>query len=121
MKSFLLLGVISTLADLLTYTLLLSFNFHYTLAIIIGYFIGFIVNFYGGRRFVFTEGSKFESVTKEYLMVKLIVVAGLLFNLTIVYMLFEVLHILDQFWARIVAIGTVFVWNLIARKLWVYN
>jgi len=121
MKNFLLLGVVSTLADLLTYSALLALNIHYILAITVGYFVGFIVNFYGGRKFVFTKGSKFGSVTKEYLMVKLIVVAGLLFNLAIVYMLFEVLHILDAFWARIIAIGTVFVWNFVARKLWVYN
>lgn len=121
MKNFLLLGVVSTLADLLTYSLLLLLNVHYIIAITIGYFIGFIINFYAGRKFVFTNGSKFESVAKEYWMVKIIVLVGLLFNLAIVYVLFDVYHILNEHWARIMAIGIVFIWNFIARKLWVYN
>jgi len=121
LRNFLLLGVVSTLIDYAVYSLMLLVGVYYIYAIILGYVSGFIANFYGGRLFIFTAGSKVKKFRVELGAVFVIAVIGLLINIGIVKLLSYSWMELDPYLSRLVGIGIAFFWNYAARKLFVYH
>lgn len=115
------LGGVSTAVDYLIYILLILFGFDYVVAIVIGYSAGFWVNYEAGRRFVFTKGRKTATRHSEFIRVFIIAFIGLLLNILIVNLLSITLLSLSYEFSRVIAIGTVFVYNYIARKIFVYH
>lgn len=120
MNKFLLLGALSTIIDFIIYTLLVYLDINYILSIGIAYSCGFLFNFYGGRIYVFKNGSKLKDTKQELLYVFIIALIGLFLNIFIVYILSDFI-LLNLIISRVIAIVVVFFWNFYARKLFVYN
>lgn len=120
-RNFLLLGVLSTLVDYAVYSLLLMVGVDFVTAIIVGYGTGLWVNYYIARHYIFTSGTKVNSVRTEFVAVVLIAFAGALLNIAIVKLLSYSLWQIDPMLSRVVAIGIVFFWNYFARKRFIYH
>jgi len=118
---FLLLGVLSTVIDYLIYLFLVSVSVDYVIAIVVGYSSGLLANYYIGRNYIFTSGTKFRSSHREFIAVVLIAIVGMVLNIAIVKALSYSLWNLDLMYSRIVAIGIVFFWNYFLRKIFVYH
>ncbi len=114
---FLLLGVLSTLVDYILYSTLILQGIYYVIAIVVGYSAGLLVNYYIGRKFIFTAGHKLKSVKHEFLAVVVIAVLGALFTILIVKILSYSLFNMNPLFSRIIAIIIVFFWNYFARKI----
>lgn len=119
-SKFFILGIISTLLDLLVYFLLINIGFHYIIAIICGYLSGFVINVYIGRKYIFQDGRKVDSFQKELNILIIINILALGLNILIVFFLFEYFAIFDEYFARLIAIVFVFFWNYFTRKIFVY-
>jgi len=119
--NFFLLGGLSTLIDILTYFILIKLNTHYTIAIVIGYTLGFLTNFILGRRYIFKAGTKINKALLELFVVFFIALVGLLLNIFIVHLLSFSIATIDPIFSRVIAIGMVFFWNFLARKYFVYH
>ncbi len=115
------LGGISTLIDYTIYFVLIQLGIEYTVAIVVGYGIGFWFNYSAGRRYVFSKGTKTSSGHSEFIRVFVIAFIGLLLNILIVNLLSITLFSIPLEFSRIVAVGTVFIYNYIARKIFVYR
>jgi putative flippase GtrA len=120
-SKFLLLGIISTAVDYTIYSLLILLSIDYAVAIFIGYSSGLIVNYYIGRRYIFTAGTKLKNGHREFIAVASIAFIGMLLNIAIVKVLSFSLWDLNPLYSRIVAIGVVFFWNYFLRKIFVYH
>ena len=118
---FFFLGIVTFIVDYTIYSLMLMANVNYMLAIVIGYSSGFAVNFYGGRKHIFTSGTKTDRFTIEISTVFLIALVGLGINIIIVNVLSYSFFTLDPYFSRIIGIGTAFFWNYAARKIFVYH
>ena len=119
-NKFFILGIFSTLIDIVIYTLFITWSFHYFFAIVAGYISGFLFNFFIGRKYIFLEKTKVQSFKHEFIRVLLINLFALALNILIVFMLFSQLNLLNEFNSRVVAIVIVFFWNFFARKVFVY-
>ncbi len=118
-KKFFILGIFSTLIDYLVYSALIYINVNYIIAICAGYFIGFLFNFYFGRKHVF-DAIKINNIYKEFFIVFIITIIGVMLNIIIVYVLKNFLG-MNYYLGRIVAIGVVFFFNYFSRKGLVYG
>jgi putative flippase GtrA len=118
---FLLLGVLSTAIDYVVYSLLIIFDINYIIAILVGYSMGLLANYYIARRYIFTEGTKLKNSHREFVAVVAIAIVGMLLNMAIVKFLSYSFWHIDPLYSRIVAIGIVFFWNYFLRKIFVYH
>jgi len=118
---FLILGVVTTLIDYITYAILIYSGINYAVSATIGYSLGIVANYYGGRAFVFTKGSKLSSQKSEFLIVLFISIVGLGLNILTLFVLSDYFKLLDFYTSRIVALGITFFWNYFARKRFVYH
>ncbi len=120
-NKFLILGAVSTLVDYALFWVLISLHVEYVLAIILGYSAGLIVNFYVGRKYIFTSGIKVEKAHSEFIRVVIIAIFGLLINIAVVKLFSFYLYNIDPLYSRVIAIGIAFFWNFAARKIFVYH
>jgi putative flippase GtrA len=118
---FFILGAFSTALDYMVFATSLAMGMDYAVAIIFGYSTGLVFNYYAGRRYIFTSGTKLQKNHYEFVAVSLIAVFGLLINIAIVKLLSFYIWQIDPYLSRIVAIAVAFVWNYVARKLFVYH
>jgi putative flippase GtrA len=118
---FLLLGVLSTAIDYVIYSLLVTLNIDYVIAILVGYSAGLLANYYIARNYIFTSGTKLGSSKKEFIAVVLIAIVGMLLNMVIVKILSYSVWTINPLYSRVVAIGIVFFWNYFLRKIFVYH
>jgi len=118
-RKFFYVGAISTFFDYLTYSLLIYLKFDYIVAIIIGYSIGFLINFILTRNYVFDK-IKVANIKFEFILVLFISILGLILNIIIVKLLHSKLNT-NYYIARVFAIGIVFFFNYYMRKGIVYE
>jgi len=118
-NKFFILGIFSTLIDYIIYSIMIFFNINYILAVCSGYFIGFLFNFYFGRKHVFEE-IKIKNPFYEFAAVFIISVIGVVLNILIVYVLKNFFDV-NYYLGRVVAIGVVFFFNYFSRKGIVYG
>lgn len=118
---FLLLGLLSTLVDYVLYSVAILLGANYVFAIILGYSVGLVTNYIIGRTFIFTSGHKLKSSKHEFVAVVIIAIFGALFTIAIVKILSYSLFHMNPLLSRPIAIGIVFFWNYLARKVFVYN
>ncbi|NPA64164.1 MAG: GtrA family protein, partial [Epsilonproteobacteria bacterium] len=84
---FFIVGAISTAVDYGIYSLLVYFGIPYYLAIVVGYMVGLLVNFWLARTKVFTKGSRFQKGLHEFLAVFGVSVVAVGLNIAIVWAL----------------------------------
>jgi len=118
---FLLLGILSTTIDYILYSSAILLGVNYVIAIILGYSAGLFANYIIGRNFIFTSGHKLKSTKHEFVAVVVIAICGALFTIAIVKILSYSFFHMDPLLSRPIAIGIVFFWNYLTRKVFVYN
>lgn len=120
-SKFLLLGVISTAVDYILYSLLVLIQVDYAIAIFIGYSSGLGVNYYIGRKYIFTAGTKLKNEHREFIAVASVAFIGMILNIAIVKTLSFSIWNINPLYSRIIAIGVVFFWNYFLRKIFIYH
>lgn len=120
-RRFVWLGAVSTLVDYAVYSLLINAGVDYVFAIVTGYGVGLVTNFWLGRRYVFTSGVKVKSGHAEFLSVSAIAFVGMLINIAIVKLFSYSVWQIDPMLSRVVGIVAAFFWNFFARKRFVYH
>jgi len=117
-KKFIYVGIIATLVDYVVYSLLVYNEIvSYTVAIIFGYSIGFVISFFFTRNYVFSK-IKINNIHHEFFIILLISIVGLLINIGIVYILIS--SNINSYIARAIAILIVFFFNYFTRKGFIY-
>jgi len=120
-RSFFLLGILTTGIDYAIYSLLIILGIHYVAAIAIGYGCGLWANYVIGRRYIFKSGRKLKSSHQEFVFVVLIALGGMVLSMAVVKVLSYSIWSMDPLYSRFFAIIVTFFWNYIMRKLFVYH
>jgi len=116
---YFVVGGISALTDLVVFSVgVYLLHSPYLICGLIGFVTSTVVNYFLSVRFVFVSGVRFRRFT-EVLLVFLVSSVGLLVNLLVLYFAIEDAGI-EPVLAKIVATGTVFVWNYTARAYFVF-
>lgn len=115
---YLMVGGIATIAEWVIFYLLDSkFSMHYVPAVTIAFIFSTFVNWICGKIILFHEK---KNLWKELAQIYATSIAGLLMNLFIMWVAFDILHI-NKMLAKMIATGIVFFWNFIIRKLVIYE
>ena len=100
------------------------FGIQYLMATVLAFILSTTANWFLGRVFTFKDSAFKDRKLREIVLVFLVSAIGLLFNLALMYLFVTVLgmntNILKTA-AKILATGIVFIWNFLARKLWIYK
>ena len=91
----------------------------YMLATILAFFCSTTVNWILGRVTTFKE-KQYEKKGKEAFLVFFVSGIGLLFNLFLMFLFVDKLHLFGLL-SKILATGIVFVWNFLSRKFLIYK
>ena len=96
----------------------------YMLSTVLAFILSTTTNWFLGRVFTFRDSAYKDRRGREIVLVFAVSAIGLLFNLGLMYLFVTVLKMntsLLKTVAKILATGIVFVWNFLARKLWIYR
>ena len=100
------------------------FGIQYLMATVLAFILSTTANWFLGRVFTFKDSAYKDRKLREIVLVFLVSAIGLLFNLALMYLFVTVFgmntNILKTV-AKILATGIVFIWNFLARKLWIYK
>lgn len=120
MARYFVVGGLSAVVDIsffFVFAKLLGFN--YLLVATIGFFIATLVNYVLSVRFVFTSGIRF-SRHNEIMLVYLVSAIGLAVNLLVLYLAISVAG-LELMLSKVIATGTVFLWNFLSRHYFIFR
>ena len=96
----------------------------YMLATVLAFILSTTTNWFLGRVFTFKDSAYKDQKGREIVLVFAVSAIGLLFNLGLMYLFVTVLKMdtsLLKTVAKVLATGIVFIWNFLARKLWIYR
>jgi putative flippase GtrA len=94
-------------------------GFNYLLVASIGFILATLVNYVLSVRYVFDSGVRF-SRKREFALIYAVSALGLLFNLAALYLLVDIARA-ELMLSKIIATATVFFWNYLARKHYVFR
>ena len=94
-------------------------HLYYILATICAFICSTSVNWILGRITTFKE-NRYEKKGKEAFLVFFVSGIGLAFNLFLMFIFVDKLHLYGLF-SKVMATGIVFVWNFLSRKLLIYR
>ena len=118
--SYFFVGGAAALVEWLTYALFDNvLGMYYLLATICAFVCSTSVNWILGRVTTFKE-KKYEKKGKEVFLVFLVSGIGLLFNLFLMVIFVDKLHLYELF-SKVMATGIVFIWNFLSRKFMIYR
>ncbi len=106
--------------DFIIFTILQHRGMHYLLAELVSFSVGFLFNFWGGRKLIFRNGSTEKAGTGELVAVLTVALLGLGLTELLLYIgveWFELHKLVSKAIAAIVALF----WNYFARKKFVYR
>lgn len=117
MLKYFLVALVGLVVDYGIYIFLLKIaGVHYLISGFISFCFGFFVNFFVGRRYVFTKGSVFKSPKSEFTAILLIQLLAIAFHQLALYASVELLSI-PPLYAKFFALAATFVWNFIGRRI----
>lgn len=96
----------------------------YMLSTVMAFILSTTTNWFLGRIFTFKDSAYKDKKTREIVLVFAVSAIGLLFNLGLMYLFVTVLKMdtnLLKTVSKVLSTGIVFVWNFLARKLWIYR
>lgn len=118
-------GGVSALVEWTVFSILeYSLGLPYLIETAIAFLVSTTTNWYLGRTFTFKDSSYKDKRVKELFLVFLISSIGLAFNMLLMLFFVEVLGMQTSFMkivAKVMATGTVFMWNFLGRKYIVYK
>ncbi|MCX4267580.1 MAG: GtrA family protein [Lachnospiraceae bacterium] len=115
---FSLVGIVNTMSSLIIYYILLYFNVHYNIAIILGYIGSSIIGYFLNRIWVFQarKNSFSSSLVKYYI----VYISALLLNLICMHLWIEILSISNKL-APLLTLCITIPYNFLLSKLWVFK
>lgn len=123
--SYFAVGGVSAIVEWVAFYLLgKTFGMAYLPATALAFVFSTTTNWFLGRTFTFKGSNLGQKKGKEILQVFGVSAIGLLGNLALMYLFVSVLGMntdLLKTAAKILATGIIFVWNYLARKLWIYK
>jgi putative flippase GtrA len=117
---YFVVGGISACVDIgffFVFAKLLDFN--YLAVATVGFLIAVPVNYLLSVRFVFTSGARFRPL-EELGLVYLVSAIGLAVHLVVLYVAVDRLF-LELMLSKVIATGSVFLWNFLARNYFVFR
>jgi putative flippase GtrA len=117
---YFVVGGSSAILDFLIFYILTSFiQIHWSISALISFSIATALNYYLCISFVFVQSSRFKK-HQEVILVYFVSGIGLTLNLLCLYLLIELLntHLLIS---KIVATGSVFIWNFLIRNNFIFK
>ncbi len=123
--SYFFVGGASALVEWISFFLLGRFlNMPYLPATALAFVISTTTNWFLGRTFTFKNSKLGKKKGKEFVQVFGVSAIGLLGNLLLMYIFVDLIGMKTELLktiAKIVATGIIFIWNYLARKLWIYR
>ncbi len=117
MLKYFLVALAGLVVDYGIYIFLLKIaGVHYLVAGFISFCFGFLVNFFAGRKFVFTKGSVFKNSKSEFTAILVIQLMAIAFHQLALYASVEWFSI-PPLYAKLFALAATFIWNFIGRRL----
>lgn len=120
-KKLLLYGsmaIIIVLVELITFQLTYLLMSNYLISTVVSFVVGVILNWLGGRRYIFNESK--HKIHKEAGLIVVASLLGLLLQIIVVSLLVEKMVIYPLF-AKAASIVLSFVWNYWFRRRFVYT
>lgn len=117
-------GGVAAIVEWVCFFLLDWFGTPYLVATIIAFIVATFANWFLGRTFTFKDSSYKDNRGKEIILVFFVSAIGLAFNMLLMYLFVDVIGMnknLMKTGAKIISTGIVFIWNYLARKLWIYK
>lgn len=123
--SYFMVGGLSAIVEWVSFYLLGKlFGMTYLPATALAFVFSTTTNWFLGRTFTFRNADLGKKKGKEIALVFGVSAIGLLGNLVLMYLFVTVLGMQSELLktlAKILATGIVFIWNYLARKLWIYK
>lgn len=120
-SSYFVVGGLAAIAEWSGFFLMnMVFSMDYMFATALSFVGATFVNWHIGKKMTFKDAASGMPVFKEIIYIYGISGMGLLFNLVLMYLLVGICGLQTMF-AKVMATGFVFIWNFIARKLFVYR
>ncbi len=125
---FLIVGGLATVVDVLVFNIFALYIFKPVIANddlrivisnIIAFIFGLITNFLLSRNYFF-KGYSDKSREIEFIIFTIIGIIGFIINTLVVWILFSKFGIIEPI-AKFVAVAVSFMWNFIARKIFLYR
>lgn len=96
----------------------------YLISTILAFIFSTTANWLLGRMLTFKDSSMSNNKAKEATLVFVVSAIGLLFNLLLMYIFVTVMGLnttVFKLLSKVAATGIVFIWNFLARKLFIYR
>lgn len=123
--SYFIVGGVSAIVEWVSFFLLGRFlNMPYLPATALAFVVSTTTNWFLGRTFTFKNSKLGKKKGKEFVQVFGVSAIGLLGNLFLMFLFVTVIGMKTEFLktlAKIISTGIVFIWNYLARKLWIYR
>lgn len=123
--SYFAVGGVSALVEWFSFWFLgRVFAFEYIPATALAFILSTTTNWFLGRTFTFKDSDLSKNKPKEILQVFGVSGIGLLMNIGLMYLFVTVIGLNTELLktvSKIMATGIVFIWNFLARKLWIYK
>ena len=113
-------GGVAAILDLLIFSTMVKwFEFNWFYVALLSFIIATGVNYFLSIKYVFQSGVRFIR-SHEIFLVFFVSAIGLSVNQIVLWLLIEV-AMLDEVVSKIVASGTVFIWNFMARNSFIFR
>ena len=123
--SYFCIGGISAVVEWGVFSLLeYAFNISYLLATMIAFVFSTTTNWILGRVITFKDSAYKNKKVKEMMLVFMVSLIGLGMNTILMIVFVEIVGMRTNFQktiAKVLATCTVFIWNYLSRKLWIYK
>lgn len=115
---YIIVGAIATFVEWFCFHLLLKYSlFDYLFATAIAFVFSTFANWLSGKLIMFKN---WDNIFGELVKIYLTSIAGLIFNLILMWLLVERIHVMKMT-SKMIATGVVFVWNFLIRKYIIYK
>ncbi len=114
---YLLMAVIIVGIEFSSYVLMVWLGVHYLLAVPLSMTVGIVLNWLGSSKFVFKN--RRHAPHKEFMLVLIASLVGVGFQITVTFVIVDILHQLPAV-GKLLAIFVTFFWNFWARKTYIY-
>lgn len=115
---YLVVGGIATVVEWVCFYLFVNVgNINYLVSTALAFIVSTFANWLAGKLILFKES---QNILAELIKIYATSVAGLLFNLVLMWLMVEQLS-MPEMLSKIIATGIVFIWNFVIRKYVIYK